>query len=107
MKVTKQISVSKTEKQWGIIQTKIDESGKKTLTAYVRCEILKIKKVIPEQNYYQQNDKITIVEKRPCLPNHLYDQLIPLAVKMEMSVSNLVENFIINPLLTPDEIKPL
>ncbi len=101
LKYTKQLSVKKTEGEWTKIDVIVSASGKKDLNAYIRCEALKIKKAFGECPEQVTPAKGVRIEKRPYIPLTIYAALEPLALRMGVPVSSVIDRFIIDPMLLP------
>jgi len=97
----KQLSISKTPGEWVAIEKRVIESGKSDLNCYIRSEAMKIKMA------YNKNPNCipaalgNRVEKRPYLSRSIYEELSPIAIRLGVPVSTVIDRLIIAPLLLP------
>lgn len=100
-KSTKLLSISKTTGEWCLIEKKISESGKINLSQYIHKEAIKIKNAFKDNPTTITCASGKRVEKRPCIFIGVYEELEGIATIMDISVSTLIDRFVIDPLLTP------
>ena len=103
---TNRISITLTEGEWAIIKSKIspNDCNLQKFTLHIRKEVLKVKNkmnVNPESVVCFGGIKI---EKRPRLDQHTVKDLQFIALKMGVSLTDVLEIFIINPLLKDSEL---
>lgn len=103
----KKINVSRTNGEWEAIEAKIKELGKKDVNSYLRCEIYKLKKRFDENPISITSADGIIKIKQYYMPDTTYDTIKLIALKMKKPVATVVDEFIINPLLTQRMIPAL
>lgn len=96
------LSIRKTKGEWDIIGRVVSEKNKKDLGCFLRSEIIRLVK-----EFEECPDCITIAKgnpktKRPYIFIHQLKELEPIAKKMKVDVSTVIDRLIIAPLLMPD-----
>jgi len=92
----KLLSITRTEEEWKAIYNRI---GDKKFSVYVRGEIFKLKRKIEEHPENITSCLGENIEKRLSLPITVHDELDRLATKLGLDPGNLVNRYIISPLL--------
>jgi hypothetical protein len=98
----KQIIISKTKGEWAYIQEKLLELGSKTtLASYITCESKKLHEKFKECPDCISPASGERIENRPYIPITTYQKLEPIALKMGIPVSAVIDRLIISPILLP------
>lgn len=99
MNYYKTLSVTKTIGEWEHIEGKINLDNKTDLNSFLRSRIKKIKDDFELCPSCVTPARGIRVEKRPHITIDQYEDLKPIAKKLRLPVSKIVDIFIIQPLL--------
>lgn len=103
MRSTKPLSISKKKKEWGIIDrvvnNSIEKKVKNKLSFYLRSEIIKLKRCFDECEECLSRGRGEPIRRRPLITRVEYDMLIEMSKKLNMEPSEIIERFIIDPML--------
>ena len=94
--------IKKTEGEWQLIEKKLKElPGREDVTfnTYMRTEARKMLKKFDQCPNCITPAKGDIKEKRPRVTDETYEKLQIIADRMKINVCDVIEDFIINPLL--------
>lgn len=95
------IYITRTQGEWKAMETILAELQRKAIPSYVRNECHKIVK-----EYKGCEDCVTPAEGEPikwqfCIPDDDYIELKKIAEKMKKTVSSMIDEMVISPLLLP------
>lgn len=94
------LSISKTSGEWMVIQRRLQELNKKNLSFYIQGEIWKMKSKLTEcpDCIAPSNEDVTPIVKRPYIRTSAYDDMMIIALKINVPPSVIVDH-IVNGLL--------
>lgn len=99
MSTPNRVSLSRTEKEWEVIDKRLQEMGRSDFTAYLVGRISLL------ERQYADNPNIVCtavsrrIQKQPIIPEQYYKLLIKISVKTGFPISVVVDRLIIDPLL--------
>lgn len=99
MKALKKLSLTRTKGEWREVEKKMNKSNKKDFSCFLRSEINTFLKTYYECPNCVIKAKGQSIEKRPYIFPHQLKELEPIANRMKIPVSTLVDRLIITPLL--------
>jgi hypothetical protein len=95
----KSVVIKKTEGEWEVIEKKIECLGRKNLSNFLRCEIIKLNRRFTECPNCVSPSSGEKVTKRPYIPITVYKDLEKIAIKMQVPVTVVIDRLIITPIL--------
>lgn len=99
MNYHKTLSITKTTGEWETIQNKIELDGKRDLNGFLRSKVKKLIDDFKKCPHCITSAKGKRIEKRPHITIDQYQDLKPIARKMKLPVSKIIDKLIISPLL--------
>jgi hypothetical protein len=88
-----------TQREWDLIEKRIKERGKQNLNSFLRSNIHRIGEMTDDCPKCVENCTIPTVRKTYAMPSELYEMAAKISAPLSLTVAELVEKVIIQPLL--------
>lgn len=94
-----QLTIRKTEGEWEIIESHIKNVNKKTLASFLISEIKKLHEKYEKCPRCVTHASGVSMKKKPRIPRETFSKLHELSMWMDVSATEVMTRFIIDPLL--------
>jgi hypothetical protein len=96
---TQRIFISRTEREWNVIEKKLKEEGRKDFNAYLRGKIYLLQKQYEDCPSCVCTSVSKRIQKPYYLPESCIKVLMRISVKTNVPLSTIVDRLIVDPLI--------